>query len=1058
MLTKLLRNLISCLIVCILMDLVSGNLLAQQRSNRNISVTGTVRDIADDSALSGVNVRLKGKSTVTVSDDDGKYIINAAPNDVLVITSMGYTTQEIPIRNRRNINITLVSLASEIDEVVVVGYGTLRKSDMTGSISSVKFKDVDETKVASFTEALQGKVSGVNIVTNTGEPGGAVSFNIRGMTSVTGSNQPLVVIDGQPIESSFGAAYAGSGLDGTADAPPADPLASINPNDIESIEILKDASSTAIYGSRGANGVVLITTKSGRGTSDRVTFTSRTDMSQLPKKIPVLNNFEYMLFRNEAAVNDGQTPFFNQEQLDSVNRLPNTDWQDIIYRNAVSQEYYLSATGNEQNKWNYLFSANYADMQSIIKNSGMKRGSVRLNYTRDVNKNLKISLRTVATYARRNFGAQSNWTGIVSGSTVLGSIVQNPLRIPYADDDSDEPDFSLNDNPLTVLMYVKDHSTIRTFTSNFTADYKITPHLTYQLKAGVNDINTIRNLYHPTGTWLGNTSPNGYASQAGNNNYNYMIDHILMFRRVYDKKHSINAVGGFAWQQWFNRSSSVIGMDFPSNTLGYENMEGAAYPGRYFSGNRNRALASFIGRVNYTYDRRYAIMATGRYDGSSRLSPGHNWILYPSLGVSWNASNENFFKQYVKNNNYLSSLKVRASAGISGNDNIAIGGSQASYGLNFYPIGTTIQSGYVFSRFDNPDLTWERTVQYNGGLDIGFMKDRLTITVDVYKKTTTDLLIDLALPISSGTGGYYTNIGKVTNQGLDFEASYNVFRNKNKSLTISGNISPVQSKIVDMGQANIIYGRGFYVSGNFVLGQPVTAAIPGYALSSFHGYKTKGIYQNQDEIDNDPALANDNARNSIRPGMVKYVDVNGDGQITDADKSVIGDAMPDFTYGFSTDFSYKRFSVSMTLFGSHGAQLMNMNRWIAGAGHANTGHNQMRDAYEGRWFGEGTSNLYPALTVSNVRLQQRYPDWMVEDASFLRLQNLTLGYTLSLPEKLKMGDVKISVTGTNLFTLTKYSGYDPNINAFGYSSLNNGIDLGTLGQSRSLSATIKLLF
>ncbi|HMR18744.1 MAG TPA: hypothetical protein PKA53_05555, partial [Sphingobacterium sp.] len=277
-------------------------------------------------------------------------------------------------------------------------------------------------------------------------------------------------------------------------------------------------------------------------------------------------------------------------------------------------------------------------------------------------------------------------------------------------------------------------------------------------------------------------------------------------------------------------------------------------------------------------------------------------------------------------------------------------------------------------------------------------------------------------------------------------------------LTFGNILPPVKSKFVFLEKAIFFRGGFLNLSGNFVLGQPVTAAIPGYALSSFHGYKTKGIYQNQDEIDNDPALANDNARNSIRPGMVKYVDVNGDGQITDADKSVIGDAMPDFTYGFSTDFSYKRFSVSMTLFGSHGAQLMNMNRWIAGAGHANTGHNQMRDAYEGRWFGEGTSNLYPALTVSNVRLQQRYPDWMVEDASFLRLQNLTLGYTLSLPEKLKMGDVKISVTGTNLFTLTKYSGYDPNINAFGYSSLNNGIDLGTLGQSRSLSATIKLLF
>lgn len=1041
-------------IFLILLNVLPGRLHAQ-----NTRITGSVKDIANENALLGASLQIKGKSIATTTNSEGKFAITASPNDVLLVSFVGYITQEVPVQNRKHIDVLLVSLASDLEEVITVGYGTLRKSDVTGSISSLKLKDVDETKVASFTEALQGKVSGVNIVTNTGEPGGAVSFNIRGMTSVTGSNQPLIVIDGQPIESSFSAAYAGGGLDGTADAPPADPLASLNPNDIESIEILKDASSTAIYGSRGANGVVLITTKSGKGTKDRVSFTSRFDLSQVPKKIPVLNSFEYMLFRNEAAVNDGASPVYNQAQLDSVQKLPNTDWQDIIYRNAVSQDYYLSATGNERDKWNYLVSANYADMQSVIKKSGFKRGSVRLNFDRNISNKLKITLRTFAAYARRNFGTQSNWTGITSGSTVLGAIAFNPLRIPYRDgEDEDEIDLALTDNPLAIITYAKDHSTIRTFISNFTAEYKISPSLTYQFRAGINDITTRRNLYYPTGTWLGNTAPDGYASEADNSNYNYVLDHILTFRKVYKRKHSLNAVGGFSWQQWFNRSSSVIGMDFPSNTLGYWNMEAAAFPGRYYNSNRSRALSSFIGRVNYTYDRRYSVMATGRYDGSSRLSPGNKWLLYPSLGLSWNATNEKFFKDHIRNNGVLSSFKLRASAGVAGNDNIAIGGSQASYGLNFYPVGPSIETGYVFSRFANPDLTWEKTVQYNAGADLGFLKDRLTFTIDAYSKITTGLLIDLALPISSGTGGYYTNVGKVSNKGLDIEASYNVLATKKTSLNLSGNISPVKSRIINMGESNIIYGRGFHVSGGYVLGQPVTAAIPGYALSSFYGYKTNGIYQNQAEIDNDPALANDNAKAGIKPGMVKFVDLNGDGQISDADKTVIGDAMPDFTYGFSADFSAGKFSANMTLFGSYGAQLLNMNRWLVGSGHANTGHNYMRDAYEGRWYGEGTSNRYPALTINTVRLQQRFPDWMVEDASFLRLQNLTLGYIVSLPQKLRLGDVKVSVTGTNLFTLTKYTGYDPNINSFGYSSLNNGIDLGTLGQARSFSASLKLLF
>ncbi|GAB3020237.1 TonB-dependent receptor [Niabella terrae] len=1022
-------------------------------------LTGTVKDIADNRPITGANIEIRGKRRTTTTDDQGRFTITVAPNDVLIVSFVGYSRQEIPLRGRSTLEVLLVTAATDLEEVITVGYGTLRKSDVTGSISSVKMENVDETKVASFTEALQGKVSGVNIVTNSGEPGGAVTFNIRGMTSVTGSNQPLIVIDGQPIESSFSAAYAGSGLDGTADAPPADPLASINPNDIESIEILKDASSTAIYGSRGANGVVLITTKTGKGAKDRISFTSRFDVSQLPKKIEMLDSYEYMLYRNEAYVNDDREPLFNQAQLDSVAKMPNTNWQDLVYRNALTQDYYLSVTGNEPKKWNYLLSANYADMQSIIKNAGYKRGSIRLNFDRNIGSKLKISFRTFASYARRNFGSQSNWTGILSGTTVLGALAFNPLQIPFEEGaDDDELDMSLTNSPLLLINFAKDHSNIRTFISNFTAEYKITPSLTYQFKAGVNDITTRRNLFYPTGTWLGDTAPDGYASESDNNNYNYVLDHILTFRKIFNKKHSLNAMGGFSWQQWYNRSSSVINMDFPSNTLGYGNMEAAAYPGRYYNGLRSRALSSFIGRINYTYDRRYSIMATGRYDGSSRLSPGHKWLLYPSLGASWNATNEKFFRDNIKSNGVMSSLRLRASVGVAGNDNIAIGGSQASYGLNFYPIGSNIETGYVNSRFENPNLTWERTVQYNGGIDLGFLKDRLNFTVDFYRKVTTDLLIDLSLPVSAGYGSYYTKVGEVTNTGVDIEARYNVLKSKKTSLDLSGNISPVTSKIISMGESNIIYGRNFYVAGNYVLGQAVTAAIPGYAVSSFYGYKTNGIYQNQAEIDNDPALANDDARSTITPGMVRYVDTNGDGLISDADKTVIGDATPDFTYGFSLDLSTGRFSASMTLFGSQGAQLLNMNRWIIGSGHANTSHNQMRDAYEGRWYGEGTSNLYPALTTNSVRLQQRFPDWMVEDASFLRLQNLTLGYLIALPKKMKLGDVKISVTGTNLFTLTQYSGYDPNINAFGQNSLNNGIDLGTLGQARSFSASLKLLF
>lgn len=1027
----------------------------------NIIVSGKITS-TDNIPVVGASIGIKGESTKMFSNDQGEYRISASENAVLVFSNIGYESQEVPVNKRTRIDVVLLTQVIHLDEVVAVGYGTLQRSDVTGAITSVKLDDVDEQKVTSFTEALQGKVAGVNIVTNTGEPGGAVSFNIRGMTSITGSNQPLIVIDGQPIESDFSASTAARGLDGSADITPADPLAAINPNDIASIEILKDASSTAIYGSRGANGVVLITTKEGSGIRDRVNFSSRFDISQLPKKIAMLDTYQFMMYKNEAAANDGADPVYNQTQLDTFDRMPNHNWQDLVYRNAMSQDYHFSVAGNERNKWNYRLAANYTDAQSIITNAGFKRGGVRLNYTRHVSNRLKVSLRTYAAFTHRNFGANSNWTGIAGGSVVLGAMAFNPLRGPFAPsedglDESSEFDMSLANNPFILLHNASDHTSVRTFISNLSLDYKILPSLTYQVRAGVNDLLAQRQLYHPTGTFLGNTAPNGYGAQASNNNYNYVIDHLLTFRKVYNRVHSVNAVGGYSWQQWFRKSGSVINMDFPSNTMGYEAMQRAAYPGRFYNYNEDRALSSFLGRVNYTYDRRYSLMATGRYDGSSRLAPGHKWLFYPSLGVSWNATNEKFFKQYFQNSS-LSSLRLRSSVGVSGNDNVRVGGSQESYALNFANIGTGIIPGYVLSDFENPYLTWERTLQYNVGADLGFLKNKLTLTVDAYSKETTRLLINLSLPSSAGMGSYFTNVGRVVNKGIDIEANYNVFRSRNKSLSFSANISPISSKIKDMGEAQIIYGRSFMADGGMALNQPLTAALPGHTISSFWGYKTNGIYQNQAEIDNDPALANDAARSSVRPGMVKYVDINGDGMISDADKTVIGSALADFTYGFSTDFSYKRFSASMTIFGSYGSELLNLNRWMLGSGHANNTFNMMLDAYEGRWYGEGTSNLYPALTTNSMRLQQRFPDWMVEDASFIRLQNLTLGYSIPLPEKYRLGDLKVSLTGTNLLTLTKYTGYDPNINSFGHSSLNNGVDVATLGQGRSYSMTLKLMF
>ncbi|HEY0770646.1 MAG TPA: TonB-dependent receptor, partial [Sphingobacteriaceae bacterium] len=366
------------------------------------------------------------------------------------------------------------------------------------------------------------------------------------------------------------------------------------------------------------------------------------------------------------------------------------------------------------------------------------------------------------------------------------------------------------------------------------------------------------------------------------------------------------------------------------------------------------------------------------------------------------------------------------------------------------------QPGFVLADIDNPNLGWERTTKYNAGMDFGFLKDKLSFTVDYYKHITTDLLINLALPGSSGIGNYYTNIGKILNEGVDVEGAYN-FTAGNVNLNVGANFSTFSNKVVNLGESSVIFGRGFFAGGAIVLSQPVTAAFVGEQISNFYGYRTQGIYQNQNEIDTDPALANAN-RQLIRPGMIKYVDINGDGQISGDDRTIIGNPTPDFTYGFNTSLEYKRFSASMVIFGSYGGELFNLNRWMVGSNHSNTAYNSFKDSYLGRWHGEGTSNLYPRLTTESVRLQQRMPDWMVEDASFVRLQNLTLGYSFNLPKRLNMGTLKLFATGTNLLTITKYTGYDPNVNSFGQSSLNNGLDLGTLPQARSFSGGLTLTF
>ncbi len=1014
-------------------------------ASRLVQVEGTVTS-PEGEKLPGVVIKVVNSTKATVTDIEGKYSLSVEEKDVLVFSFVGHVSQTIPVNGRTQINVSLVADVQTLDAVLVVGYGTVKKSDLTGSVASIKLNENNEQRVVSVPEALQGKIAGVQILNNTGEPGAGMTFRVRGATSVMGSNRPLIVIDGQPIESDLNASSAGSGLPPATVITPTDPLATINPSDIKSIEILKDASATAIYGSRGANGVVMITTKSGSRTKEKITYGVRFDLSQMPKKIQMANSREYMNFINEGDRSAGKKDTaYTSREIDSLSNLYNTDWHDLIYRQALSQDHQFSLSGGDQ-KSDYLLSANFTQQNSVIKNADYTRGGVRFNFNRDIGKKLVLGLRSSYSIADRNYGQQANTVGNVGSSVVLGALVFNPIRVPYTDNGELDVSESVGSNPVLVTTLVKDNTKIQNAIFNLSFDYKILKSLTYRLSGGYNKISSLRQQYWPKGTPVGDNN-SGSALRATNDNSNYTIDHLLTYTKN-TKDHSINAVVGYSYQRWNTRAFSINPSGFPSDVLEYNNLEAAQVSGISRTSNNSRSLSSILGRFNYSFQSKYLLTLTGRADGSSRLAKGKQWGIFPSVGIGWNITNEKFMQNFSKT---LSSMKLRASYGISGNESIGIGATKAFYGTNSVVFNQIIYTGYNLANFDNPNLTWETTAQYNLGTDVSLLDNRITLTVDWYNKVTTDLLLNLTLPPSATYTSYATNMGKVTNKGLDIDLKSVILTGALK-WDVNANFSTTTNKLVDLGNTDIIYGGNVLTDGSVSLAQAITVAKVGYPISSFWGYKTDGVYQTIEEVAAGPEAG------IAKPGDVRFVDVSGDGKITEEDKTIIGKPNPDFTYGFGFDFAYKKITLSLGFLGSYGNQLINLTQWYIGSLNTNGNFNLSKDAYDNRWTGPNTgNNKYPRVTTGN-RFNGRFPDYMVEDASFFRLQNVNLGYTFDLPAVLRVKSIRAYVSATNLFTITNYTGYDPNVNAFGAQPLRSGIDSGTLPQAKTYSAGIVASF
>lgn len=1034
-------------------SLIVGTALAQKAT-----VTGLVTDTNGKPIVGATVIDTLAKRGAT-TNPEGKYTLSGtSEKGVLCFSFLGMKPVYATVGKRTVIDVTLEIAESEIDEVVVVGYGTVRKSDLTGAVSVVKMDNVGEIPAMSALEAMQGKVSGVNIITNTGEPGAGMTFQVRGATSITGNNQPLIVLDGQPINTGFESTSAGANIDWMAERPSTDPMANINPADIESIQILKDASSTAIYGSAGANGVVLITTKSGREGRSVITYSGRIDVGVIPKFLDVASTEEYYTMIYEAQNWDrSETKRFSS--MDDVRAQAalqhNTDWQDLTYQTAISHDHQISLSGGDK-KTTYMLSGNYADQNSIVKGGSYTRGGLRVNLKREITSRLTASARTFMSMARKNQMPQANSQGNLSTSIVLAALAFKPESVPYNEDgDLDE---GLTNNPVVMRETIQDQTDIRTIVSNISLQYQLCKGLTFSINGGVNSVYTRKHFYWPRTLYQGKMN-DGSGTRSDNDNFSYVVDYLLTFNRRFNK-HNVNVVAGYSWQEWTNSYSSQTSTGFPSDALGYYGFSSATYPQKMYNGYTRRRMASFIARANYSYDDRYVFMFTGRIDGSSRLAVGHKWGAFPSVGLAWNAHNEKFLAPAKQ---VLTNLKLRASYGISGNENVAIGATQSKISYNGVVFGdNSISQGYVVGNFDNPYLTWETTRQLNVGLDLGLW-NRVNLSAEFYQKNTTDLLLNVKLPGSSSFTSYSSNTGEVRNRGLDFEAAFRVLTGKVK-LNIAGNISVVRNKILSMGDAGVIYGRSYCNNGQFSLNQPIHIAQAGYPIGMFIGYKTEGIYQNEREIQEhtytDPKTGVTNViPQGAKPGDIRWADTNNDGIISEADRTVIGSPYPDFTYGINLDCSYKGLTLAMTFVGSQGNSLVNFNKWVMSGLSTKTNVNIFKEAFDHRWTGEGTSNKYPRPHTGDV-FSSRFPDWMVEDASYFRLQNVTLSYMLPqrIVKAMRLGKIKVFVTGTNLFTVTDYSGYDPAINSFGDTALQPGVDFGTLPAPRVVSAGVELTF
>lgn len=959
------------------------------QSPDKMTVAGCVKDAAGD-FLIGATVQVKGISGGTITDIDGNYILKDVPRTAtLVFSYVGMQNKEVPVNGKSTINVTLLDDALQLEQVVVIGYGSVKKSDVTGSVTSVKTEALKEIPANSVEGLLQGRAAGLQVINSSQDPGAGATVRIRGGSSLRGSNAPLVVVDGFPLGD-------------------AGDLKQINPSDIVNMEILKDASASAIYGSRGANGVIMITTKRAKTGTTNITVRQQITLSQFDTKLDLWRDPVLMAsLNNESRINGGLDPLYvgkvsstgvyypSVEELQTT-WTTNTRWDDLVFRDTPVSNNTTATISSSNDRTVFNLSANfYTDNGMYIKDDYTK-GGYNLSVDHNIYDNFKVRFSNILSRGVRNAnGGLSYW--------------RNPIY-PVYDENGDyyltnASDFS---HPMAITDLQKNETKSLDVISSVALEWQLFPFLKLTSQLNYKFGKSVSDRYYPKKYTEAGEFSNGQAEIENWEGHNLVSETFANFQKKFDK-HDIGAMVGYSYEYYMSRSSGLTGKDFVNEALGNENM-GAGNPEKneIWNGYSDNKLVSGMFRLNYVYDNKYLLTLTARADGSSKFGKNNKWAMFPSGAVSWKAHEESF----IKNLNVFDELKFRFSYGISGNQGISPYQTLSRYGTDkYYNDGswaTTIGPGYVsgwtgpgwiyrvWSGIPNPDLKWETTAQADFGIDMAFLNRRLRVSFDYYDKQTSDLLRERNLALSSGYDKMWVNDGKIQNRGFEVTVDADILQTKDWQLSGTLIYSRNRNKVKDLGNTlesglvtDPMTGMLFEYSGNsleqyrdytniLAIGQPVNV---------FYGYKVDGIVQTLNE-GIDAGLSGDYAN----PGEFKYMNLNGDSEISEADKTIIGDPNPDFTASLALNLSWKKFDVSVFFNGVFGQDVLNTKAF------GEPSNSPLR------WTPDNPTNKYPSLRDGR---QVKISDWWIEDGSFLRVQNLNIGYTFDLPKKSFLSKARI---------------------------------------------------